>query len=419
MMKSPTLAAAFLLATLAPAHAENWPFWRGDIQGSGIASEKKLPTSWSREENVRWRIDLPDRGNSTPIIWGDRIFVTQPVEAENWRGIYCYSRADGSLVWRNGLVYDQEERTHRDNPYCSASPATDGKVLIAHYGSAGVAAYDLDGKELWRRDLGPIDHVWGHSTSPVIYGDLCFIYHGPSEGQSFLLAVRKDTGETVWQWDEPDWKPGARTDGFHDQAEGGVIGSFSTPILVRDDERDLLVMSFPMELKAFDPESGDVIWTVEGLNPLVYTSPLSADGLIIAMGGYHGNSVGTTTGGERLWQEIRHFGGIGTGVIRDGYMYAQNSGGIVHCVEMKTGTTIWKDRLPGAGKSWGSFVLSGDLIYTLSQPGDSVVFRANPEKLEVISQGDVGERTNSSIVVSNGELFIRTYESLWCIGTED
>ena len=394
--------------------SENWPTWRGDFAGSGITTEKDLPTTWGREKNVRWRIDLPDRGNSTPTIWGDKIFVTQPIEKDNWRGIMCYHRADGKFLWKNGFVYDKEERTHRDNPYCSASPATDGKIVVAAYGSAGVAAYDFEGNELWRRDLGPIDHTWGHSTSPVLYQDLVIIYHGPSKG-AFLAALDTKTGETVWQFDEPDWKPAARTDGFRGRDDQGVIGSFSTPILVNDGDRDLLVMSFPMEMKAFDPASGEVVWTAEGLNPLVYSSPLEHNGVIVAMGGYSGNSIGTDLKGKRLWQEIRHFGGIGTGVTKDGYMYAQNSGGVVHCVKMETGETVWKDRLPGAGKSWGSFVLSGDLIYTLSQPGDSVVFKANPEKLEVVSQADLGERTNSSIVVSNGELFIRTYEGLWCI----
>ena len=185
--------------------------------------------------------------------------------------------------------------------------------------------------------------------------------------------------------------------------------------MVKDKGKDVLVMSFPLEIKAFDPATGEVLWTVQGLNPLVYTSPISGGGIIVAMGGYYGNSVGVTSGGERLWQEVRHFGGIGTGVVKDGYLYAQDAGGIVRCVEMASGKTVWKDRLPGAGKSWGSYLLSGDLIYTLSQPGDSVVFKASPEKLEVVAQSDVGERTNSSLVATDGELLIRTYEALWCI----
>ena len=406
----------FFGSVVLPLQADNWPFWRGDPFGSGVTRETELPRSWSKDENVHWRIELPDRGNSTPIIWGDRIFVTQAVDAEKWRGLICLDRESGKEIWKNGLTYEKKERTHRDNPFCSASPATDGKIIAASYGSAGLVVYDLEGKERWKRDFGAIDHVWGNSSSPVLYGDLVIHYHGPGKG-AFLTALDKATGETKWKWNEPDWKPGKRTDGFRDRESGGVIGSFSTPIIVRSGDRDILVMSFPMDLKAFDPETGEELWTCRGLNPLVYTSPIAAGGNIIAMGGYYGNSIGVNGKGERLWQEVRHFGGIGTGVIKEGYLYAQDSGGIVRCVETKTGQTIWKERLPGAGKSWGSFLLAGDLIYTLSQPGDTVVFKASPEKLEVVGRGDVGERTNSSLVPSQGRIYIRTYQSLWCIGS--
>ena len=119
----------------------------------------------------------------------------------------------------------------RDNPYCSASPATDGAHVFVSYGSAGVACYDFAGKEIWHRELGAIDHEWGNSTSPVLSGDLCIHYHGPGKG-GFLVGLSKKTGETVWRIDEPAWQTGKRTDGFRDRDGPGVIGSFSTPILI-------------------------------------------------------------------------------------------------------------------------------------------------------------------------------------------
>lgn len=421
-MKSSSSLALFLSAALcAPVLADPWPFWRGDVQGSGVTAETELPLEWSREQNVRWRVALPEPGNSTPVIHGDRVFVTQPVTAEHWRGLMCFDRADGSLLWKSGLTYDKEERTHRTNPYCSASPATDGSLVVAAYGSAGIAAYDFDGKQLWHRDLGAIDHVWGTSSSPVLHGDLCFHYHGPGKG-AFLIALDKRTGETAWRFDEPDWEPGERTDGFAGQSDG-VIGAFSTPILVQAGDREELVMSFPMEMKAFDPATGEILWTSEGLNPLVYTSPAAGEGIVLAMGGYNGNSIavraggsGDVTGSRRLWHKVRHNGGIGTGVVKDGLYYYQNSGGVAYCLEISTGETLWEARLPGAGKSWGSFLLSGDRVYSLSQAGDSVVFKASPEGLEVLAQSDLREETNSSIAPAGGELFIRTHEALWCIG---
>jgi len=413
------LAACFNgLASLALAE---WHSWRGDLAGSGhYSGGAALPQTWAKDKKVCWRVDLPEPGNSTPIVVADRVFVTQAETETHWRGLYCFSLKEGRLLWKQGLVYDKQEKTHRTNHYCSASPVSDGKMVVASFGSAGVLAYDLQGKQLWKRDFGAIDHEWGNSTSPVLHGDLCFHYHGPGKG-AFLTALNKTTGETVWTWQEPDWQPSERTDGFKGQGLG-IIGSFSTPILIKSGGREELVMSFPLELKAFDPLTGKVLWSSTGLNPLVYTSPMVHENTVVAMGGYYGNSIAVKTGGagdvtasHRLWQEVRHNGGIGTGIIKEGYYYYHDSGGIVCCLDIATGQTKWKERLPGAGKSWGSFILAGDLVYTLSQAGDTVVFKANPEKFEVISQAEVGETTNSSLVPHEGQLLIRTHKALWCI----
>lgn len=413
-------AVILFAAAGTAAWADSWPAWRGDAGGSGSTADTKLPVTWSTDQNVRWRIELPQRGNSTPVVFGDRVFVTQAADESHWRGLMCFRRDNGKLLWKKGVTYDKPERTHRTNPYCSASPATDGKVVVASYGSAGVACYDMDGNELWRRDFGPIDHIWGNSASPVLHGDLCIHYHGPGKG-ALLIALSKKTGETVWKFDEPDWRPGERTDGFKGD-DNGVIGSFSTPIIVNTGKRTELVMSFPMEIRAFDPVKGDELWRCGGLNPLVYTSPVHADGVVVAMGGYYGNSVGVKVGGDgdvtgshRLWREERHNGGIGSGVVKDGKLYYHDSGGVVYCLDIKTGDTLWRDRLPGIGKSWGSFLLAGGHIYTLSQAGETVVFKADPSGFEVVAHNKLGEMTNSSPVPAGSDLFIRTHEALWCL----
>lgn len=400
-----------------------WPSWRGGVAGSGETVDTDLPVKWGPEENVKWRVELPDRGNSTPVIWEDRVFITQPIEAENFRGTMCFDKNDGRLLWKKGVTYEKPERSHRTNPYCSPSPMTDGERVVVSYGSAGLYCYDMEGEELWSRDFGPQDHVWGHGSSPVLHGGLCYFYHGPGK-DSKLYALDLASGETVWEFAEPNWKPGERTDGFQGRESEGVIGSFSTPIVVEANGREELVMSFPMEMKAFDPRSGKELWSCAGLNPLVYTSPVADGDTIVAMGGYYGNSIGVKAGGDgdvtdshRLWQEVRHHGGIGSGVAKDGKLYVQDAGGVVYCVDMETGEEVWKDRLPGKGKSWGSFLLSGDHIYTLSQAGDSVVFEAGPSFKDV-ALNDIGEQTNSSIAVSDGDLFIRTHEALWCISED-
>ncbi len=423
-MKFPAPLLFLAAFSFSPLHAESWPFWRGDILGSGRAADENLPVEWGKTTNVRWRIELPEAGNSTPVVHGSKIYVTQAVTADKTRNLMCFDRKDGGLLWKKGLVYEPEERTHRSNPYCSASPAIDEAGVVVSFGSAGVVAYDHEGEQIWHRDLGAIDHVWGNSSSPVLTGNLVIHYHGPAKN-AVLYGLDRATGETVWEWREPEWKPVDRTDGFREKSDDGVIGSFSTPILVDTGERTELIMSFPLELKAFEPTTGEVLWTCQGLNPLIYSSPVYDDGVVVAMGGYYGDSIGVKVGGtgdvtetHRLWREVRHNGGIGSGVAVDGKLYYQNSGGVVYCDDMKTGKTLWRDRLPGAGKSWGSFLLAGDRIYTLSQAGDTVVFAVDPTKFTVIAQSDLGEETNSSLAVAGGDVFVRTHSALWCIGKE-
>ena len=142
-------------------------------------------------ENVRWRVPLPERGNSTPVIWGDRVFVTQAVDAEHRRALMCFEKGSGKLLWKSGVTYADKELTHETNPYCSASPVTDGERVIASYGSAGLYAYDFSGKELWHRDLGKQHHIWGNAASPVIHGDLCILNVGPGERQVLVALDKK------------------------------------------------------------------------------------------------------------------------------------------------------------------------------------------------------------------------------------
>jgi outer membrane protein assembly factor BamB len=403
----------------------NWPGWRGP-DGLGTAGSGNLPLTWSATENVRWKVPLPDRGNSTPAVWGRRVFVTQVVEKENRRTLMCFDRGDGRLLWQQGTTYGDKEPTHSTNPYCSASPVTDGERVIAAFGSAGVFCYDLDGRELWRRDLGKQSHIWGNASSPVLFRDLCIVFHGPGQN-SFLVALDKKTGRTVWRVDTPEPRPDKRTDGFAGNEARGVVGSFSTPIVIRvADGREELVMSLPEKLVALNPRDGSELWSCRGLNPLVYTSPIFGEGVVVAMGGYFGSTVavsaegrGDVTGTHRLWQAERTKNRLGCGVIHDGHIYILNTPGVAECIELKTGKVIWEERLPGVGpkkESWSSMVRAGERIYILNQSGDTVVLRAAP-RFEVLAVNAIGnELTNASHAVADGDIFIRTHKHLWCIG---
>ncbi len=159
------LCLSFALA----AYADNWPGWRGP-EGNGHSAEKKLPIKWGPAENIRWKVPLPEPGNSSPIVWGDRVFLTQALDDSTRRAVMCFARGDGKLLWQKETVYKDKEPTHQTNPYCSATPVTDGERVIASLGSAGMVCYDFAGKELWRRDLGKLEHV---AAAAQIAGDLC------------------------------------------------------------------------------------------------------------------------------------------------------------------------------------------------------------------------------------------------------
>jgi hypothetical protein len=290
---------------------------------------------------------------------------------------------------------------------------TDGERVVASFGSAGVACYDLRGKELWRRDFGKCEHIWGNAASPVIYGDLVFLNFGPGE-RTFLIAVNKKTGKDVWKVEEPGGKFGS--------APAEWIGSWSTPVILKLKDHDELIMTWPEAVKAYNPKMGVLLWTCRGLGKLVYTSPLATPEVVVAMSGYGGPYLAVKTGGKgdvtethRLWHVERAPQRVGSGVIVGEHIYILNDTGIVQCIELKTGQTLWSERV-GAG-TWGSMVHADGKLYVTSRQGETIVLAAKPT-FEVLSRNPLNERSNSSPAFSNGEIFIRTYQHLWCISNK-
>ena len=400
--------------------ASPWPGWRG-ADGSGITTETDLPLTWNATENVKWKNALPERGNSTPVVQGDRVFITQAVGDE--RLVICYSVKDGKELWRNGAKGVAREPSHATNPYCSASPALDDGHVYAWFGSAGLYCFDFEGKQVWHRDLGEHRHEWGYSTGPVIHGGLCYLNFGPGP-RTFLLAVDKGTGKEVWRQELGKVEVTMpRQDGFG--AKEGVVGSWSVPLLIKAGDRMELIMSWPEQVRSYDPLTGAPLWFCRGLNPLVYSTTLFGEGIVVAMGGYGGSTVAVRPGGSgdvtdthRLWHEPRDSGHIGSGIIRDGHIYVMNMNGIAQCSELKTGKTVWKERLKGTtgrSESWSSMVLSGDRLYVPNQSSDTFVLRASP-KFELLAVNPLNDGlTNASVAVSDGRIFLRTHAHLWCI----
>ena len=410
------LAAACTLLvalTLATARADNWPAWRGPT-GQGFSAEKNLPTKWSATENVRWKIDLPDAGNSTPIVWGDKVFLTQATDKGKKRSLYCLDRKDGSKLWEKTVAFDGKEVIHGTNTYCAASPVTDGERVVVFHGSAGMYCYDFTGKELWKKEFGPCDHIWGSAASPVIYKDLVIHNFGP-HAKVFLVALKKTDGTEVWRNDE--------------QKASDYIGSWSTPVVAKAGDRTELVMSWPAQVKSYEPETGKLLWSCKGLEKegggdrLTYASALVSDKYVFAAAGYGGAAIGVKTGGagdvtetHRLFRAAKNPQRIGSGVIIGDHAYVVNEPSVV-CIDLKTGKQAWDK--PINGGAWGSIVHADGKLYLTSQRGETLVFAAKSDEYEELAANKLdGSTTRASIVPSDGELFIRTYKHLWCIAAK-
>jgi outer membrane protein assembly factor BamB len=417
--------------------AANWPGWRGP-DGSGVAAERNLPLRWSTNENVRWRVSLPERGNSTPVVWGERVFVTQAVVAEGRRTVMCFDRRPGKLLWQSGVTWREKEPTYDDNPPCTPSPVTDGRRVIAWFGSAGVHCYDFDGRELWHRDLGRQAHQWGYAASPVLYRDLCLLNFGPGD-RSFVIALDKKTGRTVWKFDIPiisssvDARKlgGPDTNVFKGATAklSEIAGSWATLLIVPAKGHDELVVALPLRLVGLSPRTGEQLWNCDGPNIGAYSSPFHGEGFVGYAGCGFRNTLtmvrpggrGDVTKTHRLWfQELGNSQThLGAGVIFQGHIYLVNTAGIAECFELQSGKAIWTERLPGTGAvsaSWSSPVLAGARLYVPNRNADVFVLKAAP-KFELLAVNSIGgEPMNASLAVADGEIFLRTDRSLWCIG---
>ncbi len=415
------LCLGILLLLPVTARADNWPAWRGP-SANGECRETEVPLTWSPDANVKWKVALPEPGNSTPIIWGDRIFLTQATDKGTKRSLICFNRNDGSLRWQKTIEFTSPEPTHATNPFCAASPVTDGERIVVSHGSAGIACYDFEGNQQWHRDLGLAHHIWGTASSPVIAGELVFLNFGPGE-RSSLMAFHLKDGTDAWKADEPGGKLG-------DKGATEWIGSWSTPVIAPVGGQPQLLLSWPGAIKAYEPQTGRHLWSCQGLfkddaqDKLVYMNPLVTDQVIVAMCGFTGAWMGmrppteaTATGSDltashRLWRHPKAPQRIGSGVIVGDHIYIVNEPGTAQCIEWKTGTTLWTERLTGT--TWASLVKVGDRLYTTSLDGETVVFAAQP-KFEVLARNTIPERTLASLAISNGEVFLRTYQHLWCL----
>lgn len=410
---------AFFLSLTNGVNAGDWPAFRGP-QGNGIAQETQVPLTWSATENILWKVPLPAPGNSSPIVSRGRVFITCAENEGRKRSLYCFDRKDGKQLWVRTVNYEKVMPTHKTNNYCGSTPVADGKRVVAWHSSAGLYCYDFDGNEVWHRDLGEFDHMWGYGASPVLHAGKIILHCGPGK-RVFMTAIDLESGKTIWETDEP-----VENDGQRNQNRK-YMGSWSTPVIATVDGQTLAICSMSLRVNAYDPDTGKIIWSCSGLRgqkgDLAYTSPVLADQICVAMGGYNGPAIGFRMQGSgditetaRLWRKEPNPQRISTGVYASGHIFMANAGpNLFQCIDPATGKLAWQERSGGAA-CWGSMILADGHLFVTDQRGTTHIFQPNAERFERVAQNKLGERSNSTPAFSDGQIFLRTFQHLYCIG---
>jgi outer membrane protein assembly factor BamB len=433
------LAALLILANLAFA-ASSWPRFRGP-NATGVLEDPTLPDTWSATENVIWRTEIPGSGLSSPVVWGDKIFLTAAKRADAayvadrslWSGtldqtppkdehywmVYCLDANTGKILWEHEVHRGVPLTSHHPkNTYASATPVTDGERVFAYFGNVGVFAFNMQGKPLWSKKIGPFEtrHGWGMATSPVLHGNRLFILCD-NDDQSFLAAFDKNTGEQLWR------------------VERDEKSTWSTPFIWENELRTELVTSGAIRMRSYDLD-GKLLWEIGGpMSTLAIPSPFANDGLLYLTSGYVGDdarpvyAVKPGASGDITLQPDQdsnkyiawHLPQGGpynpSPLVYGGYFYTLFDRGFLTCHDAKTGKEVYgKVRLDEAGRRFTAspWAYNGK-IFALSEEGDTLVIKAGPE-YELLHINSLDEPALATPAIAAGSLFIRTAAALYRIG---
>jgi outer membrane protein assembly factor BamB len=422
----------------------SWPSFRGP-NASGVADRQHLPGTWDVKTNdgVLWRTPIPGLAHSSPIVWGDRIFVTSAVSSRGnatfkpglygdgessedrsshkWM-IYAIDKRTGKIAWeRVAFEGEPRNRRHIKSTYASASPATDGRIVVAWFGSQGVHAYDVTGNPLWKVDLGHVDmgaydipaYEWGPASSPIIWKDMVFI-QCDTQADSFLLALDARTGKTVWKTERQE------------------LPSWGTPTVITTSAGDELVTNASNYIRAYDPRTGKELWKLGGSSKITAPTPFAANGLILVASGraperplfaVRPGSRGDltlakdqTSNAGVAWSRTGRGSYMPTPLVYDGILYVLANNGVFDAYEMETGKEIYRQRLEPVGSGFSASPVAADgRIYLTSEDGDVIVVAAGRE-FRKLGTNPIGELVMATPALSDGVMYVRGMSTLVAIG---
>lgn len=390
----------------------DWPWWRGPTRNGVVPGDKPVPTKFSDTENVTWRVEVPGRGHSSPIVVGDRIFLATADERQQVQSVLAFDRKEGKQLWKTDVSQGGfPARNHVKNTEATATVACDGERLFItffHHQTVQATALDLDGKQVWQKTVAPFNpkqYEYGYAPSPILYRGSVIIAH-EFDGPSGITALDRESGKQLWQTQRPN------------------NITFSTPMVAKIGGKDQLLLSGSENVASYNPVNGQRLWSVPGTTAATCGTLVWNGDIVFASGGYPKaetiaiNAKGTAKALWRNGQKCYEQSMITVG----GYLYALTGNGIMFCWRATDGKEMWAQRLRGPVSS--SPVLAGGHIYWANELGTWYVFKPNPQKFDLVAENQLGDEAFPSPAVSNGQLFIRTatgsrpqrQEWLYCFG---
>ena len=423
------IAAGSLAVSAAPD--DNWGQWRGPLN-TGASATAKPPVEWSEEKNVRWKVEIPGRGTSTPVVWGDRVYLltAAPVGVElaashDSRGtkgqrvphrmmVMALDRKTGKTVWeRTAREETPHEGYHQQfGTWASSSAVTDGEIIIASFESRGIYAYDTNGKQLWATDLGDkrMRNEFGEGSTPSLYKDKVFVVWD-HQGESFIAALDRKTGKEVWRKNREE------------------IDSWATPLVVEHAGKAQVITGAQNRVRSYDAQTGEMIWEAAGLTANPIPTPVTADGMVYLMAGYRGNNVkavrlaeakGDITGTPALvWTLDRDTPYVPSPLLYDNVLYfMKGNTGVLSAFEARTGKPHYQvQRIEGVPNVFASPVAADGKIFVLGQDGAAAVIKAGPT-YEVLATNKLDDKFDASPALAGNELYLRGYRYLYCVAAK-
>jgi outer membrane protein assembly factor BamB len=407
----------------------NWGQWRGP-HGTGTSPTATPPLDWSETKNIRWKVEIPGRGSSSPVVWGDRVFVLTAVPIGvtgndqhaprgglQARGLHRFvvmalDRKTGKTVWER-VAREQEphEGSHNENgTWSSGSPVTDGQHLFAYFESFGLYAFDLNGTLLWEKDLGDkkMRNEFGEGSTPALHGNTLVVVWDHIGGESFIVALDKRDGKELWRV--------ARKE----------IDTWATPLILEVNGRPQVIVPAMERVRAYDLQTGAVVWDADGLTMNPIPSPVHADGLVFLMSGFRGNDLkairvadakGNIDGTSAVvWSLDRDTPYVPSPVLADGILYfLKSNSGILTALDAKTGTPHYQNqRLDAVPNTFASPVAAQGRVYFPGREGTTLVVKAGPV-YSVLATNVLDDGFDASPALVDGEMFMRGYKYLYAI----